>query len=201
VAPTTNGRVDVPGQGFSVVLPKTWATIEVDGTANQDGMRRLFSQVGVNVTSAQADRFMQSMRAALPGGVKFIAVKPSTFDLNSLFVSTSVIMRSPAEAANLNLLESRSALQLAVLGSAVSGVQHKQVKLANGKALWFSFSQKAAIGGTEREAHTVMYVFLHGDDEFVVLFSTLAAPTTPTQKEFATMAGSLTFLANADAAG
>lgn len=196
------GRIEVESQGFAVTLPKTWAALDVDGHSNDKAVQALIAKsLGVKLTPAQIGQAIGVMRAMMPNAVRFVAVKPATFDVANQFVSTTIVAKIPSGGATLSQLEAGTAINLSGQSDVISHLRHHQVKLANGTAAWLSYDQRAASATGPRTAHVTMYLLVHGDGAYLLMLMTQKTPTTAGAKEFATFAGSLKFLANAGATG
>jgi hypothetical protein len=192
VAAAKNVKVVVPSQHFSILLPTAWVPLVVDGSSVEDGIERVLKATGSQTTPAQLESVIDQMHAVLPAGVKFWGVKPSSFNMSKGFISVVMILGSPAPGATLAQVETQSAAQLQAMGTSVSAVTHKQVKLANGSAVWFSYTQTTAAAGGRIGTFTANTWFILRDGYgYAIYFATLKPATAAELREFSSIAGSI----------
>jgi hypothetical protein len=193
-APATAKRVKVvvASQHFSLMLPGVWVPLVIDGASVQDGIGRVINATGNHVSPAQLQSVIDQMHDVLPAGVKFWGVKPSSFDSSKGFISVVMILGTPAPGVTPAQVEAQTATQLQAMGSSVSSVRHQQVRLSNGSAVWFSYTQKtAAAGGRIGTFAANSWFILRDGYAYAVFFATLKPATAAELREFSAIAGSI----------
>jgi hypothetical protein len=175
-----NGRIEMPTEGYAIVLPSNWFRLEMTPADVQTAI-----EMGLSVLDkSQQTALLEQMARMAASRVSLFAFRAA--DSKAAFGTSMNVMVLPSFDVGLDSLEQLNLEQLkGILGTKVR-ISHTRVTLPSGQAIRFAYTFKAPQG----VAVIVQYLVLLGDRQVIMSFT---APNTVkgVSAEFESIARSL----------